>query len=143
VRPIFVLASSLNGVTQPRRYMLSDILAIRCDRDRYYYGRDQLWAVHPSIVQEIVAHVPVALTELLDGCMWKSSHTDMGVRRVSQLFVASSARSIMTSNDVTPKGAEYQADFFLKCAFILPFVVVLSLQHENNVEITQKSIDII
>jgi hypothetical protein len=136
LQPRVVFSLSVKGVIQPCRYMLSDILAIRCDRDRYYYGRDQLWAVHPSIVEEIVAHVPVAVTELLDGCLWKSSHTDNGVRRVSRLFVASSPR-LDVRWCISQREAKAQDVLFYKWCFqfttcVCVFFLISELRSKNS-----------
>ncbi|GAQ91814.1 cytochrome b5 isoform [Klebsormidium nitens] len=65
------------------KYMLSDILSIRSDRTGYYYGRAQLWATHPTIVNEIVDNVPTAMKELLDGCYWQSGHSTDGSWRAN------------------------------------------------------------
>ena len=39
-----------DGKVDMARVMLRDLLVLRADREAYYYGYDQLWALHPDLV---------------------------------------------------------------------------------------------
>lgn len=62
--------------------LLHDILAIRVDRERYYYGRKKLWETHPDLIPRLVTQAPHLLPVLLDGLVWCSEQATSGVRRV-------------------------------------------------------------
>jgi len=52
--------------------ILTDLLTIRADRSRYYYGVDELFERHPDIVKMICEEAPTLLKTLLDGLVWRS-----------------------------------------------------------------------
>lgn len=63
--------------------MIQDILAIRADRDRYYYGVDELFGRHYDIIQKLCNDAPALLNTLLDGLIWRSRIASNGHRRVN------------------------------------------------------------
>ena len=63
--------------------LLKDLLAIRADRDNYYYGRAVLWRKHPWIMSLLVEKAPNLLLTFLDGHMWTSQFMVNGYRRVN------------------------------------------------------------
>jgi len=64
--------------------ILDDILTIRADRARYYYGVDELWRKHPEIVKKLQEEASTLLPALLDGLIWRSHRrTKEGQRRVN------------------------------------------------------------
>lgn len=63
--------------------LLRDVLAIRGDRESYYYGRQLLWARHPWIVRLLTEKAPRLLTTFLDGHLWSSRFMQEGHRRVN------------------------------------------------------------
>mmetsp|Transcript_41263 Transcript_41263/g.119321 ORF Transcript_41263/g.119321 Transcript_41263/m.119321 type:complete len:1270 (-) Transcript_41263:20-3829(-) len=62
---------------------IKDLLTIRADRDRYYFGVDELFGRHPDIVQRLCDEAPSLLPTLLEGLVWRSRQTKNGVRRVN------------------------------------------------------------
>jgi len=63
--------------------LLSDMLAIRSDRESYYWGRSLLWSKHPWITQLLVEKAPRLLPTFLDGHLWTSAAMKDGARRVN------------------------------------------------------------
>ena len=53
------------------------------DRQRYYYGVDDLFARHPDIVPIICSEAPSLLDTFLEGLVWRSRITKNGFRRVN------------------------------------------------------------
>eukprot|EP00429_Kryptoperidinium_foliaceum_P014543 CAMPEP_0176039152 /NCGR_PEP_ID=MMETSP0120_2-20121206/19407_1 /TAXON_ID=160619 /ORGANISM="Kryptoperidinium foliaceum, Strain CCMP 1326" /LENGTH=1114 /DNA_ID=CAMNT_0017372547 /DNA_START=67 /DNA_END=3411 /DNA_ORIENTATION=- len=62
--------------------IIQDLLTIRADRDRYYYGVDALFGRHPDILRRLCMDAPGLLPALLDGLIWRSRLTESGRRRV-------------------------------------------------------------
>lgn len=52
--------------------IIRDLLTIRADRERYYYGADALFERHPDIVRRLCMDAPALLPAFLDGLMWRS-----------------------------------------------------------------------
>merc|ERR1719464_1686594 len=71
------------GSLESAKAIISDLLAIRADRDRYYYGMDTMFERHPDIVKRLCTDAPSLLTTLLDGLIWRSRNTENGRRRVN------------------------------------------------------------
>jgi len=63
--------------------MLEDLLTIRADRERYYYGVDALFKRHGDIVETLSNDAPALLKTFLDGLVWRSRTTKDGMRRVN------------------------------------------------------------
>mmetsp|Transcript_69068 Transcript_69068/g.179415 ORF Transcript_69068/g.179415 Transcript_69068/m.179415 type:complete len:1273 (-) Transcript_69068:209-4027(-) len=63
--------------------MIKDLLTIRADRERYYYGVDALFERHEDFVARLVDEARVLLPTLFDGLVWRSRHTKDGLRRVN------------------------------------------------------------
>jgi len=64
--------------------ILKDLLTIRADRDRYYYGVDELFRRHTDIIKVLCEDAPMLLTTLLEGLIWRSHRPDAnGMRRVN------------------------------------------------------------
>lgn len=72
-----------SGALEAAGAIISDLLTIRADRDRYYYSMDQLFKRHPDIVKRLCNDAPVLLPKLLDGLIWRSRTTEAGYRRVN------------------------------------------------------------
>jgi len=62
------------------------LLTFRADRDRYYYGMDDLFKRHPDIIQNLANNAPTLLPKLLDGLIWRSRTTENGMRRANYYF---------------------------------------------------------
>merc|ERR1719183_1634981 len=63
--------------------IIRDLLTIRADRDRYYYGVDELFKRHPNIIKMLCDQAPDIVPKLLDGLIWRSRNTEAGMRRVN------------------------------------------------------------
>lgn len=63
--------------------ILQDLLTIRSDRERYYYGMEDLFRYHPDIVERLTSDAPSLLPPLLEGLVWRSRTTENGLRRVN------------------------------------------------------------
>mmetsp|Transcript_101271 Transcript_101271/g.325457 ORF Transcript_101271/g.325457 Transcript_101271/m.325457 type:complete len:1383 (+) Transcript_101271:194-4342(+) len=63
--------------------VLEDLLTIRADRDRYYYGADELFARHADVVNRLILDAPELLPKLFDGLVWRARTTEQGRRRVN------------------------------------------------------------
>jgi len=71
------------GSLDAARAIIIDLLTIRADRDRYYYGMDILFERHWNIIQRLCLDAPGLLPTLLDGLIWRSRITENGQRRVN------------------------------------------------------------
>jgi uncharacterized membrane protein YgcG len=63
--------------------MINDLLTFRADRDRYYYGVDDLFKRHPDIIKMLCDQAPDIVPKLLDGLIWRSRNTENSMRRVN------------------------------------------------------------
>jgi len=70
------------GAHQTATTMLKDILTIRADRDRYYYGVNELFHLQPNIVEHILHEAPGLAETFLEGLIWRSHKTSQGMRPV-------------------------------------------------------------
>jgi hemoglobin-like flavoprotein len=71
------------GSLEAAKAIIQDLLTIRADRDRYYYGMDVLFERHPDIIRRLCTDAPALLPVLLDGLIWRSRLASNGVRRVN------------------------------------------------------------
>uniref|UniRef100_A0A7S4RT41 Globin domain-containing protein n=1 Tax=Alexandrium monilatum TaxID=311494 RepID=A0A7S4RT41_9DINO len=71
------------GSLEAAKAIIVDLLTIRADRDRYYYGMDTMFERHPDMVKRLVQDAPALLATLFDGLVWRSRTTENGVRRVN------------------------------------------------------------
>jgi len=72
-----------SGSLQVADAILRDLLTIRADRARYYYGADELFEQHGNIVKRLCEEAPMLLPTLLDGLIWRSHRPKDGMRRVN------------------------------------------------------------
>eukprot|EP00929_Paragymnodinium_shiwhaense_P092830 TRINITY_DN5283_c0_g1_i2.p1 TRINITY_DN5283_c0_g1~~TRINITY_DN5283_c0_g1_i2.p1 ORF type:complete len:2305 (-),score=689.54 TRINITY_DN5283_c0_g1_i2:325-7239(-) len=72
-----------SGSFESARAIIDDLLTIRADRERYYYGTEELFGRHPDIIHRVVQDAIVLLPPLLDGLLWRSRNTSHGMRRVN------------------------------------------------------------
>merc|ERR1719506_2253329 len=63
--------------------IIRDLLTFRADRDRYYYGVDELFKRHPDVIKMLCDNAPSLVPKLLDGLIWRSRTTENGMRRVN------------------------------------------------------------
>ena len=75
-----------SGALDSALAIINDLLTMRADRDRYYYGMDSLFARHPEILKTLCADAPTLLPRLLDGLIWRSRTTEGGFRRANYYF---------------------------------------------------------
>jgi len=78
-----LLWSIQSGALESTQAMLQDLLTIRADRDKYYYGENELFTRHSDIVKRLFEDAPALLPTLLDGLIWRSRVTVHGQRRVN------------------------------------------------------------
>eukprot|EP00429_Kryptoperidinium_foliaceum_P043833 CAMPEP_0176107138 /NCGR_PEP_ID=MMETSP0120_2-20121206/53766_1 /TAXON_ID=160619 /ORGANISM="Kryptoperidinium foliaceum, Strain CCMP 1326" /LENGTH=1123 /DNA_ID=CAMNT_0017441265 /DNA_START=66 /DNA_END=3437 /DNA_ORIENTATION=- len=71
------------GSLDAAKGIIKDLLTIRADRDRYYYGNDILFERHPDIIKRLCLDAPALMPDLLDGLIWRSRVTENGRRRVN------------------------------------------------------------
>jgi len=69
-----------DGKLDMARLMIRDMLALRADRDAYYYGYDRLWEAHADIVTVLCKFCPELLDDLFDGMLWHSGTVEEGGR---------------------------------------------------------------
>jgi len=72
-----------SGNVEAATAMIRDLLTFRADRDRYYYGVDDLFKRHPDIIKMLCDMAPDVIPKLLDGLIWRSRTTENGMRRVN------------------------------------------------------------
>jgi len=72
-----------SGAVNAAGAMLEDLLTIRADRDRYYFGMDDLFARHADIFKRLTEEAPTLLPAFLDGLIWRSRNQEAGMRRVN------------------------------------------------------------
>jgi len=72
-----------SGKTEAGMVIIKDLLTLRADRERYYYGADELFTRHRNIVKLLRDHAPCLLPVLLDGLIWRSRVMKHGMRRVN------------------------------------------------------------
>eukprot|EP00927_Polykrikos_kofoidii_P059274 TRINITY_DN54478_c0_g1_i1.p1 TRINITY_DN54478_c0_g1~~TRINITY_DN54478_c0_g1_i1.p1 ORF type:complete len:1099 (+),score=261.18 TRINITY_DN54478_c0_g1_i1:98-3394(+) len=72
-----------SGKVEVARAILTDLLVIRADRDRYYYSVNDLFRRHNDIVKRICVESPMLLTTLLEGLVWRSHRPKDGFRRAN------------------------------------------------------------
>jgi len=96
------------GSLEAARAIIVDLLTIRADRERYYYGMDIMFERHPDLVKRLCLDAPALLPTLLDGLIWRSRVTENGQRRVNYYirhFIVDSeggfskATEVMTDNN--------------------------------------------
>jgi hypothetical protein len=75
-----------SGALEAASAMLQDLLTFRADRDRYYYGMDQVFTRHPDLIHRLCLVAPVLLPVVLDGLIWRSRTAENGQRRVNYYF---------------------------------------------------------
>lgn len=78
-----LLWSIQSGSIEAAKAIIEDLLTFRADRDRYYYGVDDLFLRHPDFIQVITSEAPILLRVLLDRLIWRSRVVVAGVRRVN------------------------------------------------------------
>merc|ERR1712151_323047 len=71
------------GSLEAAKAIIIDLLTIRADRDRYYFGMDILFERHPDVIQRLYLDAPALLPVLFDGLVWRSRVTESGQRRVN------------------------------------------------------------
>eukprot|EP00931_Biecheleriopsis_adriatica_P074845 TRINITY_DN4882_c0_g1_i2.p1 TRINITY_DN4882_c0_g1~~TRINITY_DN4882_c0_g1_i2.p1 ORF type:complete len:1278 (+),score=337.48 TRINITY_DN4882_c0_g1_i2:114-3947(+) len=75
--------SITSGSLEAATVIIKDLLTIRADRERYYYGVDELFERHPDIVEIITGDAPGLLPTMLEGMLWRSRIAVNGQRRVN------------------------------------------------------------
>lgn len=71
------------GCLEAASAIIEDLLTIRADRERYYYGVDDLWNQHPDIIKQLIDNAPGVLPTLWKHLVWRCSSTQDRMRRVN------------------------------------------------------------
>merc|ERR1719199_1529244 len=77
------LWSIQSGALDTASAILTDLVTIRADRDRYYYAAQDLFKRHRDVVKLLLDDAPALLPMLLDGLIWRSRIGIGGYRRVN------------------------------------------------------------
>ncbi|CAL1161537.1 unnamed protein product, partial [Cladocopium goreaui] len=80
ISPLFWALRS--GAHTAAKTMLEDMLTIRADRDRYYYGVNDIFRLQPDVIEDILLEAPLLSVTLLNGLIWRSHKTKDGMRPV-------------------------------------------------------------
>ena len=79
------------GALESAREILNDLLTMRADRARYYYGMEMLFTRHSDIISLLCTKAPSLLPTLFDGLIWRSKNVKNGMRRANY-YIASLLR---------------------------------------------------
>jgi uncharacterized membrane protein YgcG len=72
-----------SGALESAHAIISDLFTFRADRDKYYYGVDDLFTRHPEIVHTLCTSSPTLLPVFFDGLIWRSRVIINAQRRVN------------------------------------------------------------
>ncbi|CAE7349616.1 unnamed protein product [Symbiodinium sp. CCMP2592] len=79
------------GALDSAKEILNDLLTMRADRARYYYGMETLFTRHSDIISLLCTKAPSLLPTLFDGLIWRSKNVKNGLRRANY-YIASLLR---------------------------------------------------
>ncbi|CAE7877977.1 UGAT, partial [Symbiodinium microadriaticum] len=79
------------GALESAREILNDLLTLRADRARYYYGMEMLFTRHSDIISLLCTKAPSLLPTVFDGLIWRSKNVKNGMRRANY-YIASLLR---------------------------------------------------
>lgn len=72
-----------SGRLEAAEAIIQDLLVIRADRERYYYGVEDIFTRHPDVIKRLLSDAPMLLPVLLQGLVWRSRIAQDGMRRVN------------------------------------------------------------
>eukprot|EP00933_Yihiella_yeosuensis_P042223 TRINITY_DN3677_c0_g1_i1.p1 TRINITY_DN3677_c0_g1~~TRINITY_DN3677_c0_g1_i1.p1 ORF type:complete len:1238 (-),score=321.43 TRINITY_DN3677_c0_g1_i1:229-3942(-) len=81
ISPLFWSIQS--GSLDAAKAVIEDLLVIRADRERYYYGADALFLRHQDIMSCLCREAPGLLKTILAGLVWRSTRSKGGLRRAN------------------------------------------------------------
>ena len=81
ISPLFWAIES--GNWKSAELIIEDLLTIRADREKYYYGLDDLFQRHPDFAEILATRATTLLYTLFDGMMWRSHLAQNGLRRAN------------------------------------------------------------
>ncbi|CAE7390341.1 unnamed protein product [Symbiodinium natans] len=124
------------GALESAGAILKDLLTMRADRARYYYGMEAIWSRHPDIIPLLCNKAPSLLTTVLDGLIWRSKNVKQGMRRVnyyiSSMLVGDEGQLTTSLLDLIKHGdpeivchpsAVFQADLLWTRLCVLPWAI--------------------
>eukprot|EP00439_Symbiodinium_sp_Y106_P044179 s3711_g5.t1 len=124
------------GALESAAAIIKDLLTMRADRGRYYFGMESLWSRHPDLIPLLCNKAPSLLTGVLDGLIWRSKNVKKGVRRVNyyigSIMVGSEGQLTSSLLDLIKHGdpkiichptAVFQADLLWARLCCLPWAV--------------------
>jgi hypothetical protein len=71
------------GNVEAAQAIIADLLTFRADRERYYFGVDEMFKRHPDLIKILCDQAPDLVPKLLEGLIWRSRTTQNGTRRVN------------------------------------------------------------
>lgn len=86
--------------------ILKDLLCIRADREKYYYGAEELFTRHPDIIKILCNDAPALLPTLLEGLVWRARNTKNGMRRANYYV----KHLLITADGEVSQALKYLAD---------------------------------
>lgn len=72
-----------SGTWAAAEFIIEDLLTIRADREKYYYGLDSLFQRHPDLVEILASRGTSLLPTLFNGMVWRSHLAHDGWRRAN------------------------------------------------------------
>jgi len=72
-----------SGALNSASAMIIDLLTFRADRDKYYYGAEDLFKRHHNVMEMLLNNAPGLVPDLLDGLVWRARVTVNAMRRVN------------------------------------------------------------
>lgn len=72
-----------SGRLEAAEAIIQDLLVIRADRERYYYGVEDLFGRHQDIIKRLISDAPTLLPVIMQGLVWRSRISRGGNRRVN------------------------------------------------------------
>jgi len=72
-----------SGRLEAAEAIIQDLLVIRADRERYYYGVEDLFGRHHDIIKRLITDAPTLLPVIMQGLVWRSRISSGGNRRVN------------------------------------------------------------
>mmetsp|Transcript_51511 Transcript_51511/g.122492 ORF Transcript_51511/g.122492 Transcript_51511/m.122492 type:complete len:1163 (+) Transcript_51511:75-3563(+) len=72
-----------SGSLEAAQAVLADLLTIRADRDRYYFGAEELFNRHPDVIKMLCDNAPGLLPDVLTGLVWRSRSVENAKRRAN------------------------------------------------------------
>eukprot|EP00438_Fugacium_kawagutii_P008395 Skav234441 [mRNA] locus=scaffold1647:4283:15111:+ [translate_table: standard] len=111
-----------SGNWRSAELIIEDLLTIRADREKYYYGLDQLFLRHPDFVEILATKATSLLWTLFDGMVWRSHLAQDGLRRTNYYI----KHFVIDSEGKFPEAIDNLVTLQNPSVALHPFVVCVS-----------------